>query len=68
MIHETIDTYPSPNANTDKFIRKFVCAKDKLTEAQKTMIIVTGIDFLRPAMSDIVPNSNAPTAMPTKFP
>lgn len=62
--HEKIESHPSPNMNTDKFIRNFVCAKDRLIEAQNIMPIVTGINFLRPKVSDIDPSRNAPTAIP----
>lgn len=62
-----IVTYPSPNANADKLIRNLVCAKDRLAEAQNTMPIVTGINFLRPTVSDIDPNMKAPIAMPSRI-
>lgn len=57
-------SHPNANMNTDRFIRKLVCAKDKPAEAQNTMPVETAIDFLRPAESDIDPNRNAPTAIP----
>lgn len=60
-------TYPSPNMNTDRFIKNLVWAKERVAEAQNTMLIVIGIDFLRPAMSDIVPNRKAPTAIPKRY-
>lgn len=58
------ETYPNPSTNTDKFIRKTVCAKDKLIVAQKTMIMVIGIEIFRPFASIIIPNRNAPIAIP----
>lgn len=57
-------TYPSPSINIERYIRKVVCAKDKLIVAQNTAIIVAGIDPLRPLASIIIPNTNAPTAIP----
>lgn len=59
-------TYPSPNMNTDKYIKKLVCAKARVVEAQNTMPIVTEIDFLRPTRSDIDPNRKAPIAIPKR--
>lgn len=52
--------------NTDRYKKKLVCAKDRAIEAQNTMPIVIGIDFLRPIVSDIDPNRKAPTAIPTR--
>jgi len=38
-----------------------------MAEAQNTMPMVIGIDFLRPAMSAIVPNRKAPAAIPIRY-
>lgn len=59
-------TYPNPNMNTDKCIKKLVCAKASIVEAQNTMPMVIEIDFLRPTRSDIDPNRKAPTAIPKR--
>lgn len=57
-------TYPNPSINNDMFIRKALCAKDKIIEAQNIMTMVTGIDPLRPFASIIIPNKNAPKVVP----
>lgn len=64
--YKEMKSHPNPNMNTDRFIRKLVCAKDRLAEAHNIMPVETAIDFLRPAVSDIEPNRNAPTAIPMR--
>lgn len=53
--------------NTDRFIKKLAWAKERVAEEQNMMLIVIGIDFLRPATSDIVPNRKEPTAIPKQL-
>lgn len=64
--YEEMKSHPNPSMNTERLIRKLVCAKDRPAEAPNTMPVETAIDFLRPAVSDIDPNKNAPTAIPVK--